>query len=779
MSNFGSSQHSPASLGGRPNLQYLSPPIDESDDETPPYKPAADDNVSLNMHRSSRRKRKRKHRHGQHSVKRERESRPSDLYPISESHGPKIEARSIKSGESNSEDSDGSEIPAYKTLKSLSSERPLGQRPWWRLKNGAYPRAGAGAPQDFEEGVQNRWAFPRRNSQDQAHQNRLNKPTWDMTNYALIAKDERRESLLGIPVLPSASFITAFAASSPPSQSPTPDTTTVKGKIPETPATITLRKASGVHSNNLGKRSQRHGNPASAPIQTYSSALNEASNSSVGHPGAYTENAPTTSPNRSILEGRRILSEAETRANIDVEFFGTPHRANTADRLCAFSGQQRHSLVVDPALTFADIQAGPRTFSVTTKSRKHSLLAKGALRRASITQICSRNSFHEIIWKDDDTPSSWSSGSPQSLHYSAADSSSIEDTANEDDPVELGSGPKTSLGAEIDTSNMVTPATVPDVALQSSQPGRSLFDWSWHPQEHIGPRREAIMTIKSDEVTPPEKLERYEVSSKRPRGGHKRKSVSDVPSVESFPPLPERRSTSEWRKSPLIDLSDPFAGRERSFKLKDTEVGELHHKEKHEQISRSSISQIPRNSDMSEAQRKKSIVRQHLFAPPRMGEDSKVGCSIGTSSHMRRNSGANHQQRESVHFTDMVKLQLRRASELMWTSAEDALRLQAGQTDAITDRQQSVGIDPFSGLLHPPAIMDSTQQSLPLIQPTLPPWKQTDLAKERQDRLRVDVAGMTTTPIVTGTADSSGEDVHCSAYDNTTASKAVSVDWIG
>ena len=273
---------------------------------------------------------------------------------------------------------------------------------------------------------------------------------------------------------------------------------------------------------------------------------------------------------------------------------------------------RRHSGLAATIITFADVHVAPRTFTVSPKPRKESLAAAGQpARRISVVQFRSRNSVHEVVWREDETSSGSSLGtslqtsaSPQS-HKSKASSPQMETT-----PAQY---------ARLATIHNipVTPGTI-------DQPSGTLFQWSWSKDNERKDRRPYLVRMAS--ASNPELARRQNCSNVLHTH---RRSVSDSQEILSFPPLRDRSSTLEWCRAPPVDLNDPLAGSatEENVPTLERHTGTL--------SEQTEIGQAKSDLVMLQEGFRGRRASSHPYAPARIGASGRVGSSIGSSSHVR------------------------------------------------------------------------------------------------------------------------------------------------
>ena len=279
---------------------------------------------------------------------------------------------------------------------------------------------------------------------------------------------------------------------------------------------------------------------------------------------------------------------------------------------------KRQSEAAGTALTYADVHAMPGNL---TKSRRSSTNAGQSIRRLSVVQFRSRDSVHEVIWREDETPSGSSSGTEPSPKRFENLSRQVTTTPNSGTP------------AERSRSDTLKEDRMPD--LENSASHGNLFQWSWSRSAGSA----------EDEPTPTARvpdpsadhsntlLTRYSSQNTKNNAGmsgqDRSKSeplLAEKPSVHFFPPLRDRSSTSEWCQAPLVDLNDPEAGR----------VGQQQNQRSRYSAGGGTGTQLaPRDSfEGREDQTPFGKLGSHFYAQLR-AESGRVGSSIGNSARQR------------------------------------------------------------------------------------------------------------------------------------------------
>lgn len=334
-----------------------------------------------------------------------------------------------------------------------------------------------------------------------------------------------------------------------------------------TPAAITLRKASNVYAptpvmSSMAASIISEDIREATPEAPVSELLAFYSTPTLMIRGMKPTKA--TSP-ESNISSSSITTETSSTLNPSAQ----PMQKKSMS-IVRFNKQPSVRRFSDPAeatLTFADVYVAAGSFAVEPNSRKDSLVPGEALRRISVVHFKSRNSVHEVIWREDETTSgsSLSSGSRASASPKRHDGISRSGTPSPEER------PKSSHVTNNRTKaqhGYLPPS--PTTSSQLGKPQDRLFQWSWRTLSSA-----AKDTLKATELAiEPSRFE-YVKSSSDPGIAEERTSPEpqepryrrsstlrhqDLTDIQSFLPLRPRSSTSEWRWAPLVDLNDPLAG---------------------------------------------------------------------------------------------------------------------------------------------------------------------------------------------------------------------------
>lgn len=348
------------------------------------------------------------------------------------------------------------------------------------------------------------------------------------------------------------------------------------------------------------------------------------------------------------LKVPRSLKEQPTIA-FGIESQSVRRRSKSVSQFSDISNARRCSPPAEAALTFTDVHVAPGSFAVGPKSRKQSHEPTEFSRRISTVQILSRDSVHEVIWREDETTSdsSLTASSRASQHVGHSFRSTPSPDSEGSPTQEPAKEQKETKAALSVVSNSVSMFTkMPD----------NLFRWSWGESVEGTPRASdptsdplgqvAEATVRAagmkgdplDQVlviniSDPDSISLQQSSDQQSSRFHE-PSSSKLPSVQFFPPLPSRSSTAEWRKVPLVDLNDPLAGRVTHHQVLES----IHSAGLGTDAGSSVIdgkellsSQL---HDTADGRRWSSS----SHAKARLGSAGSVGSGIGASSHRRLSS---------------------------------------------------------------------------------------------------------------------------------------------
>ena len=406
-----------------------------------------------------------------------------------------------------------------------------------------------------------------------------------------------------------------------------------------TPATITLRKASESHYTK--PRTSTNEETVAAEI--------------VHQNGSAFQAAAAAMAFRSRPFDSRWLSSFEEYKDRMVSFptksdnqpGAARQRAMSVARFSESSGVERHSLVAENTLTLEEAHLNPGQFTTKLSPRRQSVSAVDTLRRLSVIRAGLHGSVHEIIWREDETSSSVSSVTSVSpVRKDSLSNSTLEQKHNRG---KLAGTDLNSLPWVFNRKDTFSPVR------KQSNPRSAIFDWSWNKQSP---------GLSNSRSTGPL------LSGPRERTGEpqqRRPSISRSSRIQSFPPLNPRKHTSEWHQAPLPDLNDPTGGRppheiphqehpdgvgslmdrglEMYSSIPDAVSASVAPEICTDSVVRSTNRQFSQthtgyastlyDGTWGPGSRRSKSVSSAPFAPPRVADGSKIGSAIGVSSHQR------------------------------------------------------------------------------------------------------------------------------------------------
>ena len=332
----------------------------------------------------------------------------------------------------------------------------------------------------------------------------------------------------------------------------------------DTPATITLRKASNVNTTGSGLdvRNALMFNacasdlepdaPKSELLAFYSTPTFELSNSK-----SHDSNSP-------VYTGSSVRS----RAGDALDRLGPLNdRSKSISQLSESTNASRHGALAETALTFTDVHLAPGTFGVGAKSRL-SLDPAEAPRRVSVLHFQTRKSVHEVIWREDETTSG--SSLESSSRVSATPPQPTRSFGPDTPSPEHKRSPMQTDQAKVIENDVPSPCSF-DHTREHDDSSAGLFQWSWSktspfsgtPVQTPDPSQDDVGQAPATSRSEPDLTSLAHASPARALKLKKKPSVFEsIPDIQSFPPLRSRGTTAEWTRAPLVDLNDPLAGRE-------------------------------------------------------------------------------------------------------------------------------------------------------------------------------------------------------------------------
>ena len=401
-------------------------------------------------------------------------------------------------------------------------------------------------------------------------------------------------------------------------------------KSQETPASITLRKAS--QASNVGYDTR------SKPIANRFFGLYQPSGTSQP-PNSFSQNHQVkfdlSIPSHDTLPVRpqRLSSVAGPQLTPScLDLLGAHEES-------AYPRWKRHSVTADFALTYTDVQ--PTLFPCSNSPGQQALVAMGGHRKPSRSKVQTRSSVHEIIWAKDDSPNS-----AASYNFDLIKSASLSPVT---DRGSVGQGSLSVPTSSVQALQKVFPpksATFPraiseDIGpINDSSPHRAFSGWSWQPdtiRESLKTgRNQGLDNISSKGFdSQPASLPELKVQVES--------AMSGLDTVESFPPLLNRKRTLDWQRLPLVDLNDPRAGREED----DAREG-------HDTLCREIKGKVPIPTvslpDTTEEQDPFSTLEPKVMATPELSHGRNPGPAAVRLAHARQSISSIQPRRASSNI---------------------------------------------------------------------------------------------------------------------------------
>ena len=652
-----SSPHGTISPNSSQSSLYLSPPLTDSELEEVPYKASAGDRISLDMHNTRKRRRKSRCKQKPQSlavVGRDRP--PNQLWPIKEFHESRPQRKPLVLRGNFNGDSGSPEIESIRSrlLKAPQNEGSISVR----SKSGPRDTLQKSNPTRKRASTMRR--AQRRNGDKGSTE---------------IPKKRRRWTLLGDGLPPSTSLAIVHAGchsedkvailarirsnetARPPPPTKKNSTWIIRalrdgsrrrksshGQKYDTPATITLRKASKIYQ--CEKVSPEHNGPT--PQVHHSLVTAQPTLESGFSDSKESGNRPAT--NRVASAISNISGDAPVPTTITLATIGREPQDRAWIR--------RPTITAETALTFAEVHTSPKVFlSGGASSRKHSLLVQDTIRRSSVVQIRSGGSVHEIIWDKNDTPSTGSWNSRDTMSPDVLSTTARNDL---DGKVATRSAWQHGLqsGGQSESDHFQDPTIEAKLFGTSDEPqaAEKILCWSWGKADAGSTPDAPFGAAEADEPVPAPVP-----SSSRDKARKRNQSliISPIIGVESFPPLLNRNSTYEWIRAPFVDLKDPMAGRDGTAPVDNP------------------LSQSTPDDTKAEARTRKTT-QAELNSISKSRKSSRVGEAIGTSQGHRRPSAGPTQQRPYKSLLDVSKSVSRKASVISQSLTDLVLGSRAG-----------------------------------------------------------------------------------------------------
>ncbi|KAI9766409.1 MAG: hypothetical protein M1840_006515 [Geoglossum simile] len=388
--------------------------------------------------------------------------------------------------------------------------------------------------------------------------------------------------------------------------------------VPDTPATITLRRASMISRSEKVNAGDAHhmSRKRQDDLQDSMYAL------LAGRSSSYSSQSPTASFNRGVEEAlnkcppfQHSLSGAVALKMVDGSYY-RPGLNDLALQRRASGSLERYPLAdrsrfAEPVTTF------------TTSCQASGLMARGQdapsdeMRGSSTTiqNVQSSSSIYEVIWKDDYTPSDFRvekrdkiRGTPTTDNQT--DSSGTYHSDSSWSGVSLGSLGRGSKG--------------PGGIAGGYWTGNSRRD-------SVGTCIQFRFESKSSTV-----CHHTDESIASPAT-----SGDPMEFMESFPSLPERKSTLEWRTPKIGDIFEAGVGEDVGLHNRAT-LAEVEAEHALDQLPRDRDAHMglsvpdPPDPTHSSDRGHRSSVMPHPCARPRTAGESKMGFALGISAGLRR-----------------------------------------------------------------------------------------------------------------------------------------------
>ena len=315
--------------------------------------------------------------------------------------------------------------------------------------------------------------------------------------------------------------------------------------ILEIPTAISLRKASHVYQSNIKEALNSH---ADIP------KTNSKAGSVKMHPPAV-ELVAFYSEHKSQFELPMPTDTAGSK--------GFKRRTSSIVQTSKSSDVRRQSCAAELAITYADVHIAPGTFSAGSISKEDGIPSDGSIQRVSAVQLRSSSSVHEIIWREDE------SASGSSISCSSQGSvSPLRATQF----LTIGtSGLESGMGLTDSSTDVSMKSTqVPFLTEGASsglqvQNGFSKIFWDKRPAR-VGQDANSKLYEKTSGMknglnssgprNPNSSQPKVSVKKRDIRRNMRVSRSEGTLGLESFPPLPQRNSTKDWRMPPIRSISN-------------------------------------------------------------------------------------------------------------------------------------------------------------------------------------------------------------------------------
>ena len=393
----------------------------------------------------------------------------------------------------------------------------------------------------------------------------------------------------------------------------------------ETPATITLRKASNMF----------------VPSPVTSSLSTSVVNGDAYRPDPHAPSSELlafyATPVVSHEKPRRFsgpsLKISDSSQNVQV---GAPWNRDESspseNRISSSIGQFKdtdcYSSPAENTLTFTDVHTAPGSFAVESRSRKSSLAFPESLQRISVVHFRSRNSIHEVIWREDEATSGSS--------FASDSSSPPNQESRTKSPTLCPQGKSGPFIVEQADDAGFRISSFPDG--REVNPEESLFQWSWTALPASGKDVKPTGTSTSNRPrdVAPSGSTNEALTNRRDSSSPlcSKPFPSELREARSVGQLRKRSSTAERRRNSLESPQDLTSSRNQ-----------------HSQVQNNTYfagggAGIPRMPTFgtvtmaTESERVHGTFTERRTSPrphttPRAGPRGSTGSSIGVSSHVR------------------------------------------------------------------------------------------------------------------------------------------------
>jgi hypothetical protein len=395
-----------------------------------------------------------------------------------------------------------------------------------------------------------------------------------------------------------------------------------------TPATITLRRASGISTENSVGPSTKSDVDISASLLPRPRKWNEIRRL----PSTYL----ITTDDIDFITNLIQSGFDVRRTTVDLL-----DRNGAAPRKPSVTSQgvlPQSSIPADLATTIADVYEAPNIPHISLKDSRRSVSKQVSGSARKLSRALSIKKLPEIIWEDTRSTGSLSTSSKASS--SSGGRAEVMDDSSGGWLLRQSSSKcpqASSPHAESPAEHRRKSSDCGD-----NSPTSRVFQWMFkEPKEEI---------VKA--LGPFPKHTVPDENPESPTVPGKRNSFSSIslfrPDVVSFPPLPARKFTSDWI-SPLPDIIAPASDDGKCLYdagidaqvgsgAKDPTASLLHVGEQSIPVETTGQHRSSPSPDSESCMRRKSANILHLQVSPRLGDPFKVGNALGCSSGARRKS---------------------------------------------------------------------------------------------------------------------------------------------